>query len=568
MSAALHQPKKNQEGSPEMQSLQDSDTPQVPKSDIGFWHRIAIYFAFLIPFAAACAKAFTNSYSTLSIFVFFTLGIFVVDPALFMGPLLIVICALGIATILVSINMEGRSLYEDLCGFIRPKKNKKFLATTPADKLEDVSSEDVSSENVSSEDKAIRLKQEELGALPDEPDALETYITGYLAHPFSWIDKKLKARFPKSWEALKKYAGPALTLFMFFLSSATKGFAMAPGIFNILGLASCGPWAWVILAFAVVAVMGVSAAKEGKKLLKQAGLGNKLDIETGAKPAPFWKKWLVYGLSGFLPLVAALAKAFGYSYGVLMLLAYLYTGSFAATAAVSAWMPLIIVVGVGLALVSLRMEGYALFKFFRRLSLSDDAIGLRTKYGIKDEFIRKRIKEGEEECLRKKVEKIEKILEKRPGWRWFERVTSCLFNYLIAYSLPALAFLGKASIMMVGTISAIVLLSGGMPITWWLLLIGAIAGLAVGLVSLQKEGKKTRACVHKYYTLLMYKCFVNKEARMQLPLFEDSYNIEPDERLDSKEILPERAKQSINCCGVVRKCFGGSAYDRIPSQAV
>ena len=178
-----------------------------------------------------------------------------------------------------------------------------------------------------------------------------------------------------------------------------------------------------------------------------------------------------------------------------MLLAYCYAGSFTAIGAVSAWLPLVVVVGISLFFVSLRMEGYALFKesskgIMRLLFESKDTLGID------------KISKGD---IYKKEQDLEKYFRGHPVLKWLERLSFYFFNNLIACSLPALAFIGKFSITMVGTISAIVLLSGGMPITSGLLVVGAVAGLCVGLASVLKEGEKTHACVKKYYTLFMHK---------------------------------------------------------------
>ncbi len=295
---------------------------------------------------------------------------------------------------------------------------------------------------------------------------------------------------------------------------------MAPGIYTILGLASCGPWGWVILGFAVLGVMGVSAAKEGKKLIKQAELWTDPKKNKNEPLASAWKIGLVYSFASFLPLAAALAKALGYSYGVLMLLAFIYTGSFTATAVVSAWLPLIIVVGIGLFFVSLRMEGYSLFKFMRRWFISDEALLLQTKYYlVESERKKQKINDDKLFLSRKKAVQEAFSQEKRLWVRVLEKIATVFFNYILAYGLPFLAFVGKSSVMMVGSISAIVLLTGA-PITWWLLLIGACFGLAVGLVSVGKEGEKTCKSFDKYYTLCMYKLLGHPEDKLGLPLFE------------------------------------------------
>lgn len=521
--------KSNPTTHPEMRGLlalkQSSDEDSTPQGtdlaeleeSLSLWKRFLI---FLLPLTAAFAKAFTNSFSTLSIFVFFTTGVFVVNPALFTGPLFIVICAMGAATVIVSLNMEGRSLYQGLCSRINKKKKRH--------------------EEILNKEFERQCKE-----LKDNALSIEAYYKKVEGIIQKIEEKNLKeARVNVTpWSKLEESNTAAVLLgFLFIVSSATKGLAMAPGIFNILGLASCGPWAWVILALAAIAVMSVSAAKEGKQLLKKVKFFQpKYNPNEKNEPPSFLKKFFIYFFSCLLPLVAAGAKALGYSYGLLMLLAYIYTGSFAATAAVSAWLPLIIVVGIGLALVSLRMEGHALFKGIRRLFISDQVLGVKSKYYINDQATREVLKKIENDDLGRMVIAIEKKLKQRPNrfWYWCERVAFGFFS-LLAYSLPALAFIGKSSVMMVGTISAIVLLSGGMPISWWLLLIGAMAGLAVGLVSVFKEGEKTCSCVRKYYTLFIYKCFVDREASLQLVLFES-----PEKPMPSKGIIPKGVKPTL-----------------------
>ena len=445
------------------QQLTENNTNEPPQyKPLKGLRKIPVYFAFLLPLVAALAKAFTNSYSALSIFVFFVSGSFFVSPALFAGPVFIVTCLLGTATVIVSLNMEGRSLYKAIYQhFLNPKPPEENF----------------------------------------DPDPLDIYII----NPFSIKNP--------SWKKFKKFAAPPFAFFLFFLSSMAKGLAMAPGIFNILGLASCGPWGWVILVVAMLAVMGVSAAKEGKKLLKEAGWErwpctppNKGVDTLNRKVPSSLKKWSVYILSSVFPLIAALAKAFGYSYGLYMLLAYSYTGSFSALAAVSAYLPLIIVVGIAVALVSLRMEGYSLFKLVRRLFITDEDLGLSSKYYTNNKQDRAAMKRGEEEDLDVCEREIKEKLAKK-GWVWayLEETGSFFCKYIIGWGLPLLTFVAKSSIMMVGSISAIVLLTGCMPITWWLLVIGAVAGVTVGSVSLLKEGVKTHDSIRKYYILYLHR---------------------------------------------------------------
>jgi len=507
---------KSQQHSGDHSTPEGTELAELEEKSISLWRRIAVYFAFLVPFTAAFAKAFTNSFSTLSIFVFCTTGLFIVNPALFAGPVLIVICAMGAATVLVSINMEGRSLYEYLC---------EELIESPA----------------------MRAKRK----AANSSNPLAYYITYYFSLPFVWLDEKLEKYFPWVWVNIKKYTAPTLALLMFILSSATKGFAMAPGIFNLLaiiGLSTSGAGAWIIIIIAAIAVMGVSAAKEGKKLLKQLDLwpdpGNS-DPSKG--PASPLKKCVVCLVAGFLPLTAALAKACGYSYGFLMLLAFIYTGSFAATAAVSAWLPLIIVMAIGVGCVSLRMEGYSLFKLIRRIWIKDEEIpGLYSKYYIPAEKDRIAIRRDEAKAFDRYEKNIADELGNSEKYHWalrrLEQLLSFFCRYIVGWGLPGLTFVAKSSIMMVGTISAIVLLSGGMPITWWLLLIGAIAGLTVGLVSLRKEGVKTHDSVRKYYILFMYKKVCEQEPTAHLEKLE-LFN-KGQQALNSQEIISEEAGRS------------------------